>query len=58
MKAPEVLLDAQQVADRLNVSKKWVYEASAKGVLPSGKIGHNLRFRQYDIEQFINRSFD
>ncbi len=58
MRPGEVLLTAQQVADRLNVSKKWVYEHYEKGELPGGKIGRHLRFREKEIDGYINRAFN
>jgi predicted DNA-binding transcriptional regulator AlpA len=50
------LLNARQVADRLNVSIAWVLahaEGKRKPVLPSVKLGRSVRFLPTDIEAFI-----
>lgn len=49
----ELLLDVPQVAERLNVSersvRRWAYEKR----LSSVKLGKLLRFKQKDVEQFV-----
>ena len=42
---------AQEVAEYLGKSRSWVYEASARGDLPSVKIGGSLRFDPLQIRQ-------
>lgn len=55
----ERLLTAREVATRLSVSIAWVL-AHANGkrlpVLPSVKLGRSVRFRERDIEVFIERA--
>ena len=55
----ERLLNAREVASRLNVSIAWVL-AHANGkrlpLIPSVKLGRSVRFRERDIEAFIERS--
>lgn len=51
--ADETLLTVQEVAKILRVRPRWVYEASARGDLPSFKVGGYVRFRREDIKQWI-----
>ena len=51
------LLTAEQVAERLNVTKDWVWDHSSRKspYLPVIRIGDGtLRFRASKIEEFIN----
>jgi excisionase family DNA binding protein len=50
------LLKAREVAHRLNVSIPWVLAHASgkhKPVLPSLKLGKAVRFRESDIEAFL-----
>jgi excisionase family DNA binding protein len=50
------LLKANDVAQRLSVSRAWVYEAARTGRIPSVRIGGEdgpLRFVPDDIEQWL-----
>ena len=49
------LLTVRQVADELSVSPKTVYRSSKHGDLPALKIGGAVRFRQSDIELWVDR---
>lgn len=51
--APESLMTASQVAERLGVPTSWVYEKSALGIIPSIKVGVYRRFRWSQIETWI-----
>lgn len=50
------LLTAQDVADRLGVSERWVRDHATRRYprIPVVKLGPILRFRQEDIEKFLN----
>lgn len=50
------LLNAQDIAKMLNVSKPQVYLMMRRGDFPVVKMGRLVRARQSDIEEFINRS--
>ncbi|HOR18821.1 MAG TPA: helix-turn-helix domain-containing protein [Brevefilum sp.] len=52
----DMLLDAQDIAERLRVSKPQVYLMMRRGDFPVVKMGRLVRARQSDIEEFINRS--
>lgn len=53
----EPLLTVEQVADRLNVSKDWVWDHSSRKLphLPVIRVSEGvLRYRSSQIEEFIN----
>lgn len=53
----EKLLSARDVADRLGMSEGWVRD-HARGAKPSiraVKLGSRLRFREIDVEEFIQQ---
>src|SRR5579859_7874574 len=47
------LLDAGEVADRLNVPKSWVLESARSGALPCLKLGRYTRFSWPDVEAWL-----
>ena len=49
------LLSAKQVASRMNVSVKFIYDLARNGQLPSVRLGRSkgLRFREDGVEEFI-----
>jgi excisionase family DNA binding protein len=55
---PERLLTAQEVADWLGVSARWVLAHAAglnRPTLPSVKLGKAVRFERGDVEEFIRQ---
>jgi excisionase family DNA binding protein len=55
---PERLLTAQEVADWLGVSARWVLSHAAgvnRPVLPSLKLGKAVRFDRTAVEEFIRQ---
>ena len=53
MQGTSRLLDAGEVAARLNLPVTWVRDAARRGELPSLKLGHYRRFRSEDVESYI-----
>lgn len=47
------LLTAQDVADRLGVSKDWVWAQARAGAIPHVRLGRYRRFRAEAIEAWI-----
>jgi excisionase family DNA binding protein len=47
------LLTAQEVADRLGVSKDWVWAQARAGTIPHVRLGPYRRFRAEAIEAWI-----
>ena len=50
----EEILTIDEVAKYLRVSERTVYDWAQKGEIPAGKIGTAWRFRQSEIEQWVN----
>jgi excisionase family DNA binding protein len=48
------LLTVEEVARQLRVSKAAVYRWVAEERLPALRAGHLLRFRQEDVERFLD----
>jgi excisionase family DNA binding protein len=51
--APEKLLTAEEVADRLDVGVKWVWAQARAGRIPHVKLGRYKRFRSEAIDAWI-----
>ena len=47
------LLNADQVADALNVAKSYVYQLMRTGVIPTVRLGKACRVRPQDLKDFI-----
>ena len=47
------LLDAEEVAARLNVPVSWVHRAAREGRLPAIKLGRYTRFDPADVDRWI-----
>lgn len=53
------LLKPSEVAQRLQVSRTWLYDAAKQGRIPSIRIGGEegpLRFHPDDIESWVNEA--
>ena len=50
------LLNAAQVADRLNVSKPLVYKLMQTGEIPCVRINSSRRVRPEDLEEYIKNN--
>jgi excisionase family DNA binding protein len=49
------LLTADELAERWQVTKAWVYHAARTGQIPTVKLGRYYRFRASSIEAFEQR---
>lgn len=47
------MLNAKQVAERLGISARKVYELAASGHLPSYRFGGAVRFAPDDVDHYI-----
>jgi len=47
------LLDAKQAAKRWSVPESWIRDMARRGDLPSVHLGHYIRFKPDDLDQFI-----
>jgi excisionase family DNA binding protein len=47
------LLTAEEVADRLGVTKTWVWAQAREGRIPHVRLGRYRRFREEALEQWL-----
>jgi excisionase family DNA binding protein len=52
-----MLLQVEQAAERLNISKWMIYKLIRSGELPHIKIGVAVRIKEADLEEYINRNY-
>jgi excisionase family DNA binding protein len=52
------LLTIDEVSERLQISKSWIYGELALRRFPSVKLGRALRFRAADIDDYLERRCD
>ncbi|MGE5235820.1 MAG: helix-turn-helix domain-containing protein [Acidobacteriota bacterium] len=52
---PRTLLTAEEVAERLRVTKCWIYAEVRAGRLPHVRLGRYVRFRVAAIDSWIER---
>ena len=53
------LLKPAEVAERLGVSRTWLYEAARTGRIPSIRLGDDngpLRFIEADVDEWLERA--
>ena len=50
------IMTVSEVAKALQMSVSTIYKYSEKGVLPSFKIGKNLRFLEKEINDYIQKN--
>jgi excisionase family DNA binding protein len=49
----EMLWDANQAAEFMNVSRSWVYQRTEAGLLPHVRLGGLVRFEPAAIRKFL-----
>ena len=47
------LLSIQEVCQELKMGKSWVYRRLKSGEIPSIKLGHNIKVRRKDLEEYL-----
>lgn len=52
-KAPKLLLNTDEAAEILNVPATWLAQAARENRIKVTRIGHYVRFKMADLEQFI-----
>ena len=50
---PQALLSPAEVGQELGMGKSWVYNRIRSGEIPSLKLGHNLKVRRSDLEEYL-----
>ena len=49
------LLSIPEVCQELGMGKSWVYRRLKSGEIPSIKLGHNIKVKREDLEQYLDR---
>ncbi len=49
------LLSIDDVCRELGMGKSWVYRSIKDGTIPSVKLGHNIKVRREDLEEFLEK---
>ena len=47
------LLSIPEVCQELGMGKSWVYRRLKSGEIPSIKLGHNIKVKRQDLEQYL-----
>ena len=47
------LLSIPEVCQELGMGKSWVYRRLKSGEIPSVKLGHNIKVKRQDLNQYI-----
>ena len=47
------LLSIQEVCQELKMGKSWVYRRLKSGEIPSIKLGHNIKVKREDLEEYL-----
>jgi excisionase family DNA binding protein len=55
MNAAEKLLDAGEVAERLNVPVSWVRESTRSGAMPHIRLGRYVRFEAQAVDAWLEQ---
>ncbi len=49
------LLSIPDLCQQLGMGKSWVYRRLKSGEIPSIKLGHNIKVKRQDLEQYLER---
>ena len=58
LSGPQPLWTVQKVAERFDVSDKWIYEMCATGAMPHIRLGSNIRFHYVELVAWFNDQRD
>ena len=47
------LLSLAEVCQELGMGKSWVYRRIKSGEIPSVKLGHNIKIKREDLEEYL-----
>jgi len=53
--SPLILLRANEVADRLDISRSQAYQLMRQGEIPTIRFGNSVRVRECDLEEYVMR---
>jgi len=54
-KPEPLLLDLTEAGELLSVPASWIAAAARRGEIPVVRLGHHVRFRKSDLDQFIEQ---
>src|SRR5918997_320023 len=49
------LLSVTEVCQELGMGKSWVYKRIRSGEIPSVKLGHNIKVKREDLQEYLER---
>jgi excisionase family DNA binding protein len=49
------LLSVMEVCQELSMGKSWVHQRIKSGVIPSIRLGKNIKVRRNDLEEYLER---
>lgn len=49
------LLTADEVAERLQLPKSWVYRSAREGRMPHVQLGRYIRFAEEDVDAWVQQ---
>ena len=49
------LLSISEVCQELGMGRSWVYSKLKSGEIPSIKLGHNIKVKRSDLEEYLER---
>jgi excisionase family DNA binding protein len=49
------LLSISEVCQEIGMRKSWVYRRIKSGEIPSIRLGHNIKVKRSDLEQYLER---
>ena len=50
------LLSIEEVCQELGMGKSWVYKRLKNGEIPSVKLGHSIKVKSKDLEQYLENN--
>ena len=51
------LLSIPEVCQELGMGKSWVYRRLKSGEIPSVKLGHNIKVKRQDLNQYLESQY-
>ncbi len=51
------LLSIPEVCQELGMGKSWVYRRLKSGEIPSIRLGHNIKVKRQDLNQYIESQY-
>lgn len=49
------LLSMKEVCEELGMGRSWIYQRIKSGEIPSVKLGHNIKVKRVDLEEYLEQ---